>query len=218
MKRGRSSLSNADSFVEPLTNGLTNGDMNGTDSDHNGCVAPKSKEVNRWYTRPLHLERKDFISTYQDIGLSPADSPLSQPVGASVGDITEKADSAVSDNTYYSPPDRTSTNAFPVTPENEFARDFFPVTLGAAYTMQSVDPSSCKPSSPPAKGLPRPSAAPWKPHRRTKSPSRKNRPGSAHSSSSSNSRSSLDKMYLMATEAPSIGKFFCDNVILKNNV
>ena len=50
-------------------------------------------------------------------------------------------------------------------------------------------------------------ASSWRQPRRTKSPGRR-RPGSAHSSSSSNSKSSIDKAYLMAVEAPAHGKCF----------
>ena len=45
----------------------------------------------------------------------------------------------------------------------------------------------------------------WRQPRRTKSPGRR-RPGSAHSSSSSNSKSSIDRAHLMAVEAPAHGK------------
>ena len=94
------------------------------------------------------------------------------------------------------------------------AKEYFPVTLGAAYMLNSIQPNKSGTLSPPAKGLPQPSAQPWiasatgKP-KRSKSPGRKSRssrPGSAHSSSSSASKSSLDKMYLLAAEAPNSGR------------
>ena len=85
------------------------------------------------------------------------------------------------------------------------AKEYFPVTLGAAYAITSErHTKSSKTQPPPSKGLSQPNPVPWK-VKRSKSPRRKPRPGSAQSSSSSNSKSSIDKMYLLAGEAPATG-------------
>ena len=98
-------------------------------------------------------------------------------------------------------------------------REFFPVTLGAAYMLNSIPPSSSKTLSPPPKPLPQPNSTPWKVGTKPKSPGgrkqRQNRPGSAHSSSSSASKSSLDKMYFMTAEAPHTGQCLLGDLSLQ---
>lgn len=97
---------------------------------------------------------------------------------------------------------------------DEFARHYFPVTLGASYVLQATisdGPSATRLSeSAVARGLRQPDPQPWR--KGIKNGSRRQqhrggaRPGSAQSSSSSNSVSSIERMHLMTVDMPTIGK------------
>ena len=87
-------------------------------------------------------------------------------------------------------------------------QEYFPVTLGLAKSLRCLEPSSIDLAStatisPPPRLQARPSSAPQK-SRSGRSSSRR-RPGSAQSSDSTSSKASLDKLYLMAAEAPNTG-------------
>ena len=95
---------------------------------------------------------------------------------------------------------------------DSLAREYFPLTLSAVSTTRAIDtpmPATLS-VSPPARGLPQPNSTPWKPNpRKYKSPTAKRQTtaqGSSKSASSGPLAKSIDKLYLMATEAPTTGK------------
>ena len=127
-------------------------------------------------------------------------SPASPPVGHSLTDMLSsgiKGHRTASASFH----DKVTTNDLYM---ETLASEYFPLTFGLSKPAElevrqqpqiynhPIWKHSCTVSS-------------WRQPRRAKSPGRK-RPGSAHSSSSSNSKSSIDKAYLMAVEAPAHGK------------
>ncbi|ELT90034.1 hypothetical protein CAPTEDRAFT_206407 [Capitella teleta] len=173
----------------PQTNGV-NGD---TSSNHDSDCS--HSDSSQWYTRPMHLAGTNS-STLKDLAA----------LGVGLDGAVEDAALAPKDSS-----STTSYGATSVSSVDALAREFFPVTLGPAYDMlrSCTDDESSKSSHTPSpvtpvtlKGL----SNPWK-SKRAHSPghNRKSRPGSAQSSSSSNSKSSIDRMYLMTVEAPNTG-------------
>ena len=226
------------SGTQPRVNGMVNGDIGHSDSDQSGSSGlPKPPHESQWYTHPVHLEKKAYgvleTNPATATGAQSSSNTVEQAGAAAAGvkqdtnsSNTNKLHNGNSNSNGHhlhhhhhrhrsSSARRSKSGAGDsATSSNSsidnLVREFFPVTLGAAYMLNSIPPSS-KTLSPPPKALPQPNSTPWKvgTKPKPKSPSRKrqSRPGSAHSSSSSASRSSLDKMYFLTAEAPHTGQY-----------
>ena len=98
-------------------------------------------------------------------------------------------------------------------PSNRFtgedlAKEYFPFTLGAAYTMLQPPHLNKSTLNNMPNGILRPNPAPWTRKKSGSRTSRSKRPQSASSNSNSSSTSSVDRMYLLTAEAPAAGKGF----------
>ncbi len=207
MSRKKIENGTVNGFPDPVMNG----DVNGQDSDSSSMSgAPKNPREAQWFTRPAHLDkaysalRSDTVSVVQPSMISGSSNTQHHV------DTTSLSKPATLSE-LYSQASMVDVKSKEV---EGLVKEFFPLTLGAGYTIRSASlhptpVSKTLTFSPTPRGLKRPSSAPWKP-KRSKSPSRR-RPGSAHSAStgtsSSTSKSSapVDKLYLLASEAPITG-------------
>ena len=189
-----------------------------TDSDSGVSLSgvPKSPNESAWFTKPLHLESasKDYVHSFSDFTTVPVSSRPAGQLGAQLAakhiantDVVKAKD----------------MHSYPVASMDELVKEYFPFTLGASFSVRAADSptqldlqtkaaGSISPTiSTPGKGLVKQSI-PWKP-KRSKSP-RRTRPGSAQSTNSSTSRGSgrssksLDRLFLLTTEAPIAGRKF----------
>ncbi|XP_064628734.1 uncharacterized protein LOC135488178 [Lineus longissimus] len=149
----------------------------------------------QWFVNPVHKNRLDFPMHQTASTPERSASPLNRSSGNLGAAIAAKH---IARERLKTPPTSNTSNLMDEVQMRRLdrcAEEFFPVTLGASFSVRASlasPPPKSKTVSPPAKGLPSP-GEPWRPI----SP-RKKRPKSP-------TREDVDRMYLMSSVAPTIG-------------
>ena len=184
----------------PGNSSLSSGAANSPSTGFNGQTMSL---VTRPTGAPMVSDRTAGATTTASQTITPTNNGFTSPIGHSLTDMFSAGIKGHHRTASASFNDRLAVSDFYM---EALASEYFPLTFGLPKPVElevRQQPQIFNHQTSRHSSL----ASSWRQPRRTKSPGRR-RPGSAHSSSSSNSKSSIDKAYLMAVEAPAHGRWF----------